>query len=122
MPGTGGGNAVSVSWADHLSFGENDGCLATRDMVSRRMDAWREELGAKSIYWRLLRTHLPSDFFAAEDYEHSTLRAARGVDWDDLSEVPRLAAEACARRLPSISWTRAIASARVSSTTRTWLR
>ena len=58
------------------------------------MDAWREELGAKSVYWRLLRTHLPSDFFAAENYEHSTLRAARGVDWDDLSEVPRLAAEA----------------------------
>ena len=93
MPESYGGNAVSVSWADHLSFGEKDGRLTTPDMVARQMDTWRDELGARSIYWRLLRTHIPSDFFAAEGYEHTTLRAARGVDWDDLEEVPRLATE-----------------------------
>jgi hypothetical protein len=34
-------NIVSVSWGDHLTFGEGDGRLDTPDKVVRRMRAWR---------------------------------------------------------------------------------
>ncbi len=91
MSGSVGGNIASVSWPDHLSFGEGDGGLLTPDALARRLDAWRDQLGAGTIHWRLLRTHLASEFFAAPGYQHPTLRAAHGVDWDDLETAPRLA-------------------------------
>src|SRR3990172_3352014 len=46
------GNVISVSWGDHLVFGEGAGRLATPDDLARRMDAWRDELGATSMHWR----------------------------------------------------------------------
>ena len=39
-------NIVSVSWSDHLVFGEGDGRLHTPDAVNRRLYRWRKELGA----------------------------------------------------------------------------
>ena len=36
-------NVVSVSWGDHLTFGEGDGRLATLVALQRRMECWRDE-------------------------------------------------------------------------------
>jgi hypothetical protein len=87
-------NIASVSWADHLTFGEGDGRLDTPEKVSRRMRVWREELGAGAIHWRLLKVRIPGRFFAARGYRHPSLTAARNVTWDDLTLVPDLAHEA----------------------------
>ena len=39
-------NVVSVSWGDHLTVGEGDGRLATLGALRRRMERWRDDLGA----------------------------------------------------------------------------
>jgi hypothetical protein len=49
-------NIVSVSWGDHLIFGEGDGRLDTPEAVQRRMHCWREELKATTIHWRVPRS------------------------------------------------------------------
>jgi hypothetical protein len=51
-------NVVSVSWGDHLTFGEGDGRLATLDAVRRRMERWRDDLNATILHWRLNRAHV----------------------------------------------------------------
>jgi hypothetical protein len=84
-------NIVSVSWADHLTFGEADGRLDTPEKVARRMRAWRDELGARALHWRVLRTRIPGRFHAARGYRHPSLTAARSLTWDDFAEVPALA-------------------------------
>ena len=85
---------VSVSWGDHLSFGEGDGRLQTPEAVARRMRAWREELGAAALHWRMLRTRIPGRFFAARGYRHPSQAAARRIGWDDFEAVPALARDA----------------------------
>jgi hypothetical protein len=65
-------NIVSVSWPDHLSFGEGDGLLDTPERVARRMGAWREELGASALHWRLMRARIPGRFSAARGYRHTS--------------------------------------------------
>ena len=78
------GNVVSVSWGDHLVFGEGVGRLATPDDLARRLPAWRNELGADSMHWR-----------ENGSYEHlGRLHVARGhgtrieqdmaVSWDEV--------------------------------------
>ena len=44
-------NIISVSWGDHLVFGAGDGRLRTRDALQRRMEVWRDELGAAIIHY-----------------------------------------------------------------------
>jgi len=66
-------NVVSVSWGDHLSFGEGDGRLDTRDKVARRLRAWRDELGARAVHWRMLRTRIAGAFAAAPGYQHPSV-------------------------------------------------
>jgi len=51
-------NIVSVSWGDHLLFGEGDGRLTTPKALKRRMKRWCKELGACSIHWLQNRTIL----------------------------------------------------------------
>ena len=87
-------NIASVSWADHLTFGEGDGRLDTPAKVARRMRAWRDELGAGALHWRLLRVRIPGRFFAARGYHHPSLTAAADLDWDDLATIPDLAHDA----------------------------
>ena len=43
-----GGHAdiVSVSWGDHLTFGEGDGRLGTPEALGLRLAVWRDDLGA----------------------------------------------------------------------------
>ena len=87
-------HVVSVSWGDHLTFGDGDGRLDTPEKVARRTRAWREELGAGALHWRLLRARIPGRFCAARGYRHPSLTAARALGWDDLALVPDLAHEA----------------------------
>ncbi|MBI3360261.1 MAG: hypothetical protein HY023_04040 [Chloroflexi bacterium] len=87
-------NIISVSWSDHLVFGEGDGRLATPNAVRRRMECWRDELGAAIIHWRLMRTRIKGRFHAARGRRHPTVARSRHVDWDDFEVVPRLAHEA----------------------------
>jgi hypothetical protein len=84
-------NLVSVSWADHLTFGEGDGQLDTPDALARRMNAWRTELNATALHWRVLRARIPGRFSAARGYHHPSQVAAARIGWDDLTLVPRLA-------------------------------
>ena len=84
-------NVASVSWGDHLAFGEGDGRLATPDAVARRLVRWRRELGAGALHWRLLRTRIPGRFQAARGYRHPSQSTAAALGWDDLVEVPALA-------------------------------
>jgi len=85
---------VSVSWADHLTFGEGDGRLDTPDALARRLEAWRDELGAHALHWRMLRARIPGRFSAARGYRHPSLTAARSLTWDDFEHLPRLAHQA----------------------------
>lgn len=84
-------NIVSVSWSDHLTFGERDGCLDTPDAVARRMRAWTQELDAGPLHWRMLRTRIPGTFEAAPGYQHPSQSAAARIEWDDFAVVPALA-------------------------------
>jgi hypothetical protein len=84
------GNIVSVSWPDHLSFGDDDGRLNEPDQVARRMAAWKTELAASALHWRASRTRIPGRFSAARGYRHPS-RSAAALVWDDLDVVPSLA-------------------------------
>lgn len=87
-------NVVSVSWADHLAFGEGDGQLRLPDQLERRLAAWRDELGAEIMHWRLLRTRVAGRFSAAPGFRHPTLSASQSLEWNDFEVVPRLAHDA----------------------------
>jgi hypothetical protein len=58
------------------------------------MAAWRGDLGAGILHWRMLRTRIPGRFMAGKGYEHPSRTAGEAVAWDDLEMVPRLAREA----------------------------
>jgi hypothetical protein len=87
-------NIVSVSWSDHLSFGEGDGRLDTPDKLQRRLRVWRDELGAGALHWRMLRRRIPGAYSAAPGYRHPSETAAERLGWDDFEIVPALAREA----------------------------
>ncbi len=84
-------NVASVCWGDHLSFGEGDGRLGTPDALGRRMAAWRSELSAGALHWRMLRSRIPGRYLAARGYRHPSQAAAGRVRWNDFDVVPRLA-------------------------------
>ncbi len=63
-------NIVSVSWSDHLAFGEGDGRLNTIDALQRRMQRWREELGIGIIHWRCTRDRISGKCYAGQGYRH----------------------------------------------------
>jgi len=87
-------NIVSVSWGDHLSFGEGDGRLDTPEKLRRRLLVWRDELGARSLHWRMLRARIPGTYAAAPGYRHPSETAADRLGWDDFEIVPAMAREA----------------------------
>ena len=84
-------NIVSVSWGDHLVFGEGDGRLASVAAVCRRMDRWQAELGAAIIHWRVPRSRIKGKFFQARGYRHFARSNATRVDWDDFRQIPQCA-------------------------------
>jgi hypothetical protein len=79
-------NIASVSWGDHLCFGEGDGRLGTPDALWRRTEAWRTELGVSTIHWRELRSRADGYFFAGDE-TRPTLGGKQPTEWDDFAEV-----------------------------------
>lgn len=83
-------NIVSVSWGDHLVFGEGDGRLASSKAISRRMKCWRNELGVDTLHWRVPKTALPGEYQKAPDYpETIEKRTASQINFFRI--VPELA-------------------------------
>lgn len=82
---------VSVSWGDHLVFGEGDGRLHTPEATQRRMLSWREELRAQAIHWRIPRALLPGRFYEAPGYP-PTIPQRESAQWN-WSLVPQVAHE-----------------------------
>jgi hypothetical protein len=87
-------NIVSVSWGDHLSFGEGDGRLDTPEKLQRRLRVWRDELGAGALHWRMLRSRIPGTYSAAPGYRHPSETAAARLGWDDFQLAPAMARDA----------------------------
>jgi hypothetical protein len=87
-------NIVSVSWADHLVFGDEDGRLGTPEQLARRIRVWHEEFGAGVLHWRVLRTRIAGRFHAARGYQHPSLTASRSLAWDDFEQLPAVAHDA----------------------------
>ena len=81
-------NIVNVSWGDHLTFGEGDGRLNNADAVRRRMEVWRDELGAEELHWR--GRHASGRIQTAPGYEAGE---REDIQWDDFEVVPRIAHE-----------------------------
>jgi hypothetical protein len=84
-------NIVSVSWGDHLIFGEGAGRLHTIDAVGRRMQKWRDELNAGIIHWRCTRNRIKGRYYSANGHKHFFKAAKSVIDWDDFKVVPALA-------------------------------
>jgi hypothetical protein len=86
-------NIASVSWGDHLVFGEGDGRLHTVPALRRRMERWRDELGAEIIHWRCTRDRFKGRYYAAKGYRHFFQAQKSTIRWDDFEVVPKLAHE-----------------------------
>jgi hypothetical protein len=84
-------NIVSVSWGDHLAFGEGDGRLNTIDALQRRMQHWRGELGAGIIHWRCTRDRLSGKCYAGRGHRHFYQSKKLKIDWNDFKIVPACA-------------------------------
>lgn len=84
-------NILSVSWGDHLIFGEGDGRLHTIAALRRRMQNWREELKAGTIHWRCTRDRIKGRFYSAKGHRHFFKAIKYKIDWDDFEIVPELA-------------------------------
>jgi len=84
-------NIVSVSWGDHLTFGEGDGCLASTVALQRRMERWKDELHAAKVHWRLTRTHIKGHYYAAQGRRHPLRDQDRNLGWNFFQVVPQLA-------------------------------
>ncbi|MFB0566697.1 MAG: hypothetical protein ACETWK_13600, partial [Candidatus Aminicenantaceae bacterium] len=82
---------MSVSWGDHVIFGEGDGRLVSPEALERRMERWREDLKATVLHWRHLRTRIKGHNYAARGYRHPSCVYKQDIYWDDFEIVPRLA-------------------------------
>jgi len=85
------GNIVSVSWGDHLTFGEGDGRLATLGALQRRMERWRDDLGAAIVHWRIIRAYIKGHYYAAKGLQHPFRAQDRGLGWSFFEVVPKFA-------------------------------
>ena len=87
-------NIASVSFGDHLVFGEGDGKLLTPETLNRRMKYWHNEMGAIALHWRQIRYHIKHGLFFAESGLKQPLdRIKNNLEWDDFEIVPKLAHE-----------------------------
>ena len=86
-------NIVSVSWSDHLIFGEGDGRLHTIVALDRRIQKWREELNANIIHWRCTRDRIKGRYYQGDGQQHFFKAGKSAVDWDDFKVVPEIAAK-----------------------------
>ena len=88
-----GRNIVSVSWGDHLTFGEGDGFLNTPESLRRRAPIWRDELGAGTLHWRSSRGRV-GRYRAARGYASALRKVKNDVEWDDYAVFTDVAHEA----------------------------
>ena len=86
-------NIVSVSWGDHLMFGEGDGKLSTPEALQRRMKRWHDDLGATCLHWRQIRSKMSGYFFAEPDRNQPIEKIKNNLTWDDFEMVPKIAHE-----------------------------
>ncbi len=84
------GNIASVSWGDHLVFGEGDGRLDTPEVLALRMAYWRHELGVRTLHWRVPKTALPGQYHKAPDYPE-TIEKRTGNKVNFFKVVPEAA-------------------------------
>ena len=82
---------MSVSWGDHLIFGEGDGRLDSPEALERRMAYWREELRASKIHWRITRAHFKGRYHMARGYPRTIKNRVKSIQWKPLQVVPHLA-------------------------------
>jgi hypothetical protein len=82
---------VSVSWSDHLIFGEGDGKLDTVAALTRRMQCWSRELNAACVLWRCSRDRIKGRYYHGHGHQHFFKAAKSGVDWNDFEVVPEIA-------------------------------
>lgn len=89
------GNIASVSWPDHLVFGEGHGALDTPEALRLRMAAWRDELNVTTVHWREVRSRSREGrYYGAPGNPRTHARTIASIEWDDFEVVPRLAHEA----------------------------
>jgi hypothetical protein len=84
-------NIVSVSWSDHLVFGEADGRLLTIEALNRRIGKWRKELHAAIIHWRCTRDRIRGRYYAGKGFRHFFKANKPDIGWNDFEVVPQLA-------------------------------
>jgi hypothetical protein len=84
-------NIASVSWGDHLVFGEGDGRLDSVQALKRRMGSWREELKAAVILWRCTRDRIRGRYYAGKGHQHFFKTRKPDINWDDFEVVPEAA-------------------------------
>jgi len=89
--GMGPNNIISVSWGDHLTVGQGDGRLATLGALQRRMERWRDELGATTLHWRIIRAYIKGHYYAAKGFKHPFRGQDHGLGWSFFEVVPQLA-------------------------------
>ena len=88
-----GRNIASVSWGDHLTFGEADGLLDTPDKLRRRLEVWRDKLGTGTLHWRHGRRSKKGRYYAAPEYRKAVQQMRDDMSWDDFEVVPNIAHE-----------------------------
>jgi hypothetical protein len=91
MRASGRRNIVSVSWSDHLIFGEGDGKLATIEALNRRMQRWKQALNVGTIHWRCTRDRIRGRFYEGRGHQHFFRAGKSDLDWDDFEVIPKIA-------------------------------
>jgi hypothetical protein len=84
-------NIISVSWGDHLIFGEGDGRLTSPVALQRRIERWKDKLHATKLHWRLTRTHIKGNYHAARGRRHPYRDQEHNLGWNFFQVVPHLA-------------------------------
>ena len=74
---------MSVSWGDHLVFGEGDGKLDTPELLDSAINRWKENLDAGTILLRENRSRQDDYVFVAEGYEYAAKVHKNLPDFDD---------------------------------------
>jgi len=87
-------NIASVSWPDYLVFGEDGSKPDTVERLRRDMQRWRDELGARAVHWREVRTRIrEARWYAPRGNPRIQRCKIRSIRWDDFEAVPKLAHE-----------------------------
>ena len=81
-------NIASVSWGDHLLFGQGEGKLDTPKSFEKQLVQWKKHLNISTILWRETKTGSSFDFFSARGHKYTHFK--KSVNWDDFEAIPRI--------------------------------